>query len=169
MTQIYVINCLFDRETLDMTALIDWHFAHPAAPISEFLHSFQDFHALLESNCNLENDEILLQKYQLTSFPAALPVARMIVNSQPEPGESASIDWPKAKRFDDALSQAGVSKPSGIDGAERISGLWWFTQDICPWWFLQYRRIENLGPEKVTEMRGSADSRLGAQLKEWGF
>jgi hypothetical protein len=148
---------------LEITGLIDWNFAHLAAPISEFLHSLGDFHGLLDAK-SLDSDEQMLRHYHLTGFPTDLPISTAKSTERSGPGEPAHIDWQKIKRWDDTLAHVGVRKPSNIDGADGISDLWWFTQQLCPWRCLQERKIEKLGPEKVAKMRHEANKQLDTQL-----
>jgi hypothetical protein len=152
-----------------LTALVDWDFAHLAHPISEFFHSFGDMHGLFEASHNLKEDEMLLRQYQLNGFPIELPTTQPDASKRTEPDQPAKVDWQKAKMFDNALVEAGALKPSNIEGVVEFADLWWFTQEICPWWVLQDRKIEKLGPERVTKMRKSADDLLDAQLKVWGY
>jgi hypothetical protein len=148
---------------------VDWDFAHLAHPISEFFHSLGDLHGIFGTSYNLKDDEKPLHQYQLTGFPVDLPATHPDAGKGTEPGQPTKVDWQMAKMFDDALREAGVTKPSNIEGAAAIADLWWFTQEVCPWWFLQDRKIEKLGLEGVTRMRKSADGLLDAQLKLWGY
>jgi hypothetical protein len=154
-------------ETLQISSLLDWDLAHIGAPISEYLHGFGDVHGFLSSHYDDDEGLPLLRKSQLTGFPSQLPTAPADFTS--ETPNASAVDWTLARAWDDCLEKLGTAKPSNIVGAAEISDFWWFTQELCPWYFLQPRKLEKLGPEKVEHFRKDSEMRVDGQLKEWGF
>jgi hypothetical protein len=164
-----LFNLLFDKDSLELSAVLDWDFAHIAHPISEFFHSFVDLHAFLGPKGDKSDEENLLRKSILTTFPDPLPESAVPPDAKHAPGEPRHIRWKLADQFNNSLDDAGAMKPSNIPCAAEWADVWWFTQDLCPWFFLQPRKLEKLGAEKTAKMRREADEKLDKQLKEWAL
>jgi hypothetical protein len=162
-------NLLFNPDTLQLTAVVDWDFSHLASPISEYLHSLQQFHALVEPPHQGTDDEKLLRKLILSKFPDELPETKAREKKKRPPGDPMHIDWEVAKDFDACLRPEGAAKPSNIQGAENVANFWWFAQDLCPWWCLQERSLSRMGTEMAHKMRIDAQETVNKQLKEWGY
>jgi hypothetical protein len=163
-----LFNLLFDKYSLKLTAVLDWDFAHIAHSISEFFHSFADLHAYFGPKSDKADDEALLRDSILTTFPDPLPGSDVPLDAKQASDEPRVTRWKLASQFNDCLVEAGVLKPSNIPGAAGWADIWWFTQHVCPWFFLQPRQVEKLGPEKALNKRQKADEKLDKQLKEWG-
>jgi hypothetical protein len=113
-------------------------------------------------------DDKLLRTFQLSGFPTPLPVSAPPKESS-EPGAPSVIQWQTAKAFDDCLERVGAERPRTMSRAGEISDFWWFTQNICPWYFLQERQIQGLGSERAERFRKESDGLVDKQLQEWGF
>jgi hypothetical protein len=162
-----LFNLLFDKVSLELTAVLDWDFAHIALPISEIFHSLADFHAFLGPKSSKNDEGALLRMSVLTAFPNPLPEIAADPTAKRVPDEPGQIRWKLAQDFDNCLTEAGVAKPSNIPGAAEWADIWWLTQNVCQWFFLQLRELEKLGVEKTAKRRQEADKQVDRQLKEW--
>lgn len=143
------MNILLDPVTRQLTGLIDFDFAHIGAPISEFVLSFMSgFEYCLPGSADAAEAGIQ-RDYMLKGFP-----------------EDTSD---RSKPFDQALMQAGAKKPDAITGADVLSDVWWFSQDICQaFWFLP-GVLARRTPEQVAEMRMWGVKNLDFYLSKWGY
>ncbi|KAF2670333.1 hypothetical protein BT63DRAFT_454520 [Microthyrium microscopicum] len=94
-----------------------------------------------------------LRTYVLPAFPNPLL-------------ERKKIHWELVKYFDDCLKEAGVAKPSNVEGAKEWADIWWFTKNLCQCDFLQPRVLEKVG---VAERRDGVDEQVDRQLRVWGL
>jgi hypothetical protein len=165
-----LFNLLFDKVSLELTAVLDWDFAHIAHPISEFFHSLTDFHAFLGPPKSSKSEEAaLLRMSVLTAFPNPLPESAADVTAKRARDEPIKIRWTLAQDFDNCLREAGVAKPLNIPCAAEWADIWWLTQNVCQWYFLQPRELEKLGVEKTAGRRRGVDEQVDRQLKEWNM
>jgi hypothetical protein len=154
-----LFNLLFHKGSLELTAVLDWDFAHIAHPVSEFFHSFADLHAFFGPKKDKIDEANLLREWILTTFPNPLPESAIPTDAKGAPGER-QVRWKLANKFNDCLIKAGVSMPSNIPNAAEWADVWWFTQHVCPWFLLQPRELEKLEQEKTANMRRKADEKL---------
>lgn len=153
------LNCLVDPSTYEITALLDFDFAHIGAPISEFVLSFSvglGFTLPGSGDSEYVGDA---RKYILEGFPTEIPAD----------AKAEGIDLAVSKAFDQARTEVGAKKPSAIEGADLLSDIWWFSQDICQaFWFIP-GVLARRTPEQLAEMKKGAEKSLDHYLTGWGY
>lgn len=140
---------LFDTNTLDLTAVLDFDFSHVGAPVSEFLFSFLDVGGILPGSIEPHGQ---LRKWILNGFPKRTDKATRV---------------PKA--WDNALAKVGSKKSSDIKGAGNVADIWWFSQELCQaYWFMD-RFMARQTPETLAKLKARSAQDLDKYLKLWGF
>ncbi|KAK9427620.1 hypothetical protein V1505DRAFT_379558 [Lipomyces doorenjongii] len=142
-------NMLFDISTYRLTAVLDFDFSHIGAPVSEYLFSFWDMNALLTGSAGQMGQ---MRKWLLNGFPKRIDARFKL-----------------ARSWDHALGEAGVEKPSTIDGAGHIADIWWFSQELCQaYWFMD-RFTANRSAEALETLKAGSIRNLEKFLTLWGF
>ncbi|KAK0391961.1 hypothetical protein NLU13_1459 [Sarocladium strictum] len=142
-------NLLFDPETFDLTAVLDFDFSHVGAAVSEFLFSFLDIEGLLPGSVQPMGRS---RQWILNGFPKRVDSATRV---------------PKA--WDAALADADALKPSTIEGAGHVADIWWFSQALCEaYWFMD-RFMAKQTPEGLVTLKTRSARELGKYLELWGF
>lgn len=93
-------NFLFDKENYQITALLDFDWAHIGLPADELLRSFHRRYARLPGPYGQDPDRPALRHALLHGFPSPLPAA------------SRSVQWKTAEMWDSQLAEAGANRPS---------------------------------------------------------
>jgi hypothetical protein len=161
--EFHLVNMLFDPETLQITALLDYDFAHVASPLDEYLWSFPDVHGLL---AGMDNDDQALKILQLEGFIREPDEVIKGLGHNETPGEN---NWVLAKAWDEELAKAGVERIADIEGAEEVGNLYWFLQFVCPPEFLLERWRKRFTVEELVEQKMKFEKKLDKYLMHWGF
>ena len=117
-------NLLFNPETLQTTAILDFDWSYVGSIADESLRSFSDLSGKIPGPFHKDPGVSALRIGLLQGFPDPLP-----------PSES-SVSWEVAKAWDDELERRDVQRPRTIKGMDALSGVFWLSQQICP--FLLY-------------------------------
>lgn len=144
-------NLLFDRRTNRLTAVIDFDFSHIGSIITEFLYSFPDFQGILPSVADPQDG---LRDLMLNGF------ADPVIDAQ----------FATGKAWDDALAAQGVLRPCTIDGAEHVSNVWWFAQDLMHFHWLLPRFYESQKTEEqIQKWVDKSRKLIESCLEHWGY
>lgn len=110
---------LLDPDSLQITALLDFDFAHVSFAAEEFLYSFLFIHGLLVGPIE-EDDYIALRKAQLEGFQKD---AQAPQDEENEVEGQVSIDWKLAQAWDEELARLNIQRPSSMKGIDEVSAL----------------------------------------------
>lgn len=149
-------NILFDPETLQVTALLDYDFTHIASTADEFFYSFMDFHGLVPGPSEDPQMESL-RLAQLNGF------------SDTNLGKIAGIDWKLAKMWQAAMKRAHVKTPVDIEDIGELATIYWFLLDVCPPYFLLPRWLKKRTEQQRLAIKRTIERNLDKYLKQWGF
>jgi hypothetical protein len=162
-------NVLVDPKSLKITALLDLEFSHIGSPLEEYLYSFYDVGGILPGRHEADEDMGKLRLALLEGFPTPLPESLPPHTGPVKFGAKKHIQWHIAKAWTDELAHAGAQYPATIPYAEEVSALHWFSQEICPFYFLQEMWVKARGPEAVQKTMQEKEALLDSYLKEWGY
>ncbi|KKP05608.1 aminoglycoside 3'-phosphotransferase/choline kinase domain protein [Trichoderma harzianum] len=115
-------NILFDANTLQVTALLDFDFSYVATAAEEFFgFSFGNISGgklpgPFETGANLSLRQAMLSGFR-TPFLNA---------------DTSTIQWDVAKAWDKELVRAGAAKPATIPHFEDIADIYWLQDKISP-------------------------------------
>ncbi|KAJ6780174.1 hypothetical protein PWT90_04402 [Aphanocladium album] len=142
-------NLLFDRSKNKLTAVIDFDFGHIGGPVTEFMYSFPEFEGFLGGVADTQEglrDRILCQP-----------------SKQIWPEASIGHAWQKA------LLDNGAQVPATIDGADTVSNVWWFAQELLYFHWLIPRAVNSMSQEtKSRKLKQSAET-IQTYLDHWGY
>lgn len=152
-------NLLFDPETLQLTALLDYDFTHIASLSDEFFYSFIDFHGIVPGP--LETGE--LQQLRLAQL------GRFAPGCYQQPANAAEIDWETANLWQKALEKAGAKSLADLEGIGELAAIYWFLLDVCPPYFLLPRWLAKRNKEQRLAAKQEVAENLDRYLSRWGF
>ena len=151
-------NLLFDKESLQLTAILDYDWALIGTPSDEFCMSFGDFIKLSgDSNDHVDLYNALLSGSSVND-----------VNQT----TADNVDWEVARTWDQCLDSAGVQRYSTIPGFSQISRLRDFAKAIAPWGVVNEVAIEmkkRQGGGDLEKIMEEAQSHVDMYLREHGF
>jgi len=151
-------NILFDPDTLQVTALLDFDFSHIASPGEEFFYSFPDFHGVIPGPfAGPEMESLRLA--QLSGFK----------DKNKDQVESPVFDWKTARMWQAAMEKAGANSPPDIDKIGELATIYWFLLDICPPYFLMPRWLKKATDERKQASKKQTETHLDKYLKRWGY
>ena len=133
---------LFDPETNEITALLDYDFGHIGSQADEYFYSLGELHGLLVPPFQEEDDINLMRERLLHGF-----------DEQVASDKSEMVDWRLFAALDEQLAAEGVERPVDIPGIDQLSAIYWFLQDVSPPMFFLKRWRAHMGEEKVQEFR----------------
>ncbi|KAI9812985.1 MAG: hypothetical protein M1826_002576 [Phylliscum demangeonii] len=153
-------NLLFDQQTLQMTALLDFYFSRVGCIAEEFLQSFGDIGGRLRGPLSRDEFETAMRDALLQGF----------ANPSPPPSASNNSRWDIAKAWDEELAKRNIQRPSTINGIEALSRLYWLSDQICPFLLSsQVMLMSQWNEERVKKERTEVEERLVNFLEERGF
>ncbi|KAH8800174.1 kinase-like domain-containing protein [Xylogone sp. PMI_703] len=152
-------NILFNPDTLQVTALLDFDFAHIASPGDEFFYSFADFHGIIPGP--LEDREMnALRLAQLNGFKD---------NNVKNLTRAVQVDWKTAKMWQVAMEKSQVRSPADIENVGELATIYWFLLDICPPYFLLPCWLKRRTEEQKQASKRDTQANLDKYLKRWGY
>jgi hypothetical protein len=113
-------NLLFNPETLQTTAILDFDWSYVGSIADESLRSFSDLSGKIPGPFHKDPGMSALRIGLLQGF------------SDPLPPSESSVSWEVAKAWDDELEWRDVQRPRTIKGMDALSGVFWLSQQICP-------------------------------------
>lgn len=152
-------NLLFDPETLQLTALLDYDFTHIASLNDEFFYSFMDFHGIVSGP--FETGE--LQQLRLARLSRFKP------GSYEQPADVADVDWATARMWQEAMDEARVKSPADLANVGELASIYWFLLDVCPPYFLLPRWLGRRTKEQQFEAKREVAENLDKYLSRWRF
>jgi len=150
-------NLLYDKNTMRITAVLDFDFAHVATVADEFFRSLGHGIGRLPGSGESDRDKIALRKAMLEGFPNSLPPS------------CKEVQWVTARAWDDALRDRDVERPSTITNIAALSDLFWLSSEILPFKLCNEVVVGNSSPDQLVERRKDAESQLVKYLGERGF
>lgn len=145
---------MFDPNTYDITAILDFDFAHIGSPLSEYLLADFSFNYIFPGAAEEDADMVKLRDQLLNGFP---------------PPQAETEDLSLSKIFDDALIKVGAQRPATIREAALISDIWWCSQDVCqPFWFMPHLSM-HMNAERIEQMRSGCEKDVTTYMNNWGY
>lgn len=152
-------NLLYDPITLHLTALLDFDWSHIATIADEYLQSFGDFGGQLPGPDPSEIDQMRIHEAFLNGFSSPTPHL----------SDASMEDWENAKRWDYALSCAGAERPHTMKGISQISGLYWLSEQLCPWLLSNELVISQRDPAELEVGKQEGESKIAKYLTLQAF
>lgn len=149
-------NFLYDKDTMRLTALLDFDFCHVASYADEFFRSLCADIGQFPSPRESE-ESLALRKAMLTGFPDPLP---------PKTNE---VQWPSAKAWDDALCETNAKRPSTIPNIAALSDLFWLSGQILPFRLCNQTVVRNSSQEQLAARRKKSEELLINFLNDYGY
>lgn len=162
-------NMLYDKETMTITALLDFDFSHIASPVDEYFYSFYTIHGILASDHDTGKTATQLLDYQIKGFPS------IIADERPDTSKDddyVQVDWVVASTWDNMLREKGVKRPASLEGVGEMDGiqnLYWFIQDICQPYLLMERWLRTQTPEQLEKTKAKNETALRNALEGFGY
>lgn len=152
-------NILYNPETNDITAVLDFQFSHIASAADEYFYSFDRIQGLVSPPVQSGNKKPL-REYLLHGF-----------------GENAAehenkdvVDWKVAVMRDEAFRLATVQRPVDMEpNMEPLSELYWFIQNISPAWFLMPGYLARASKESIELYKRECRDDVERILSGWGY
>jgi len=166
------MNMLYDKETMTITALLDYDFAHIASPKDEFFYSFYTIHGTLGGHHDPDKTAAQLLNCQINGFPSNITDERPDTSKPRHVDDDAQVDWVIASTWDNLLREKGVKRPSSLQGIGPIDGiqnLYWFIQDICQPYLLMDRWLKTWTPEQLEKTKSKIETSLRNALEGFGY
>jgi len=149
-------NILFDASNMKITGLLDFDFSSIASPADEYFYSFLSIHGILPSSIE-EGEEGAQRDFLLTGKEPLVPF------------EAPELDWDVLKLWYKEMTRANVLKPGDITSADRLAGLYWFLQDVCPPYFLMPRWLGKRTVEQIEAEKKRIEGNLAKYLDLVGY
>lgn len=132
-----------------MKAIVDFDFGHIGSPLTEYLYSFPEFHGILLGVAEPENGkrDLVLNGYSGIIAP----------------------NLAVGKIWEDALAVEGAQRPSTIEGADIVSDVWWFGQELLQFHWMIPRLHEQMSDEDKKRSCNQSMRRLQTYLEHWGY
>lgn len=149
-------NLLFDPETIRLTAIIDFDWAHVAGRADEFCRSFGgEMGCQFSGPYNDDAEQLSLRQAFLIGFPHPLPV-------------SETVPWAIAKAWDGKLAHVGAQRPATIHGLPAISGLYWLSEQISPFILTNEMVMQRFTKEELETYRDKTAHLIQKYLGSYG-
>jgi hypothetical protein len=71
--------------------------------------------------------------------------------------------------LDEEMAKLGAARPRTIPGANEVSTLYWFINELCPWYFNSEKVLQARSDEQKEKMRNMAEKKIARFLKFWGY
>ncbi|PLB55080.1 hypothetical protein P170DRAFT_505704 [Aspergillus steynii IBT 23096] len=161
------IKTLYDPETLRITAILDYGLSHIAIPVVEFLYSFTAFSGSLTAPFDKETER--LRHAMLHGFPEIPPISNPMRQGPAMFGSGRDIQWGLAKAWEVELERVGALRPRNTEGADLLSQVHWFIQDLAPWHLYDPDILQIRTKEQLLEARENTQETLQRYLETWGY
>ncbi|KAH8428169.1 phosphotransferase family protein [Aspergillus melleus] len=161
------LKTLYNPETLQITALLDYGLSHVGIPAMEFLYSFAGFSGSLTAPFDRETER--LRHAMLHGFPEIPPISQPMRLGPDMFGSGRNIQWGLAKAWEVELERVGAIRPRNTEGADLLSQVHWFIQDLAPWHLYDPDILQIRTKEQLFEARQETKKTLGKYLETWGY
>jgi len=165
-------NMLYDKETMTITALLDFDFSHIASPVDEYFYSFYTIHGILGGHHDTDKTAAQLLEYQIKGFPSIVADERPDTSKDRHFDDCVQVDWVVASTWDNMLREKGVKRPASLERVGEIDGiqnLYWFIQDICQPYLLMERWLQTRTPEQLEKTKAKNETALRNALEGFGY
>ncbi|KAG8156813.1 hypothetical protein KVR01_013418 [Diaporthe batatas] len=150
-----IYNMLFDRETKQVTAILDFDFASVSHPFEEFISM-----SFTHTGGNLGDEGTAISRAILSGDFTSAP---------PELDEKSAKEWAIAKTWNTVLMESAALAPSQIEGVKEINDLMQFQMLLCPYQLCSDSALEGLDDETRDKMREQAEADLVEWLEKHGY
>ena len=140
-----------------MTAILDFDWAHVACVADEFFRSFGNIEGRLPGPYCNEPGQLDLRKALLDGFPDPLPLSE------------SDVKWEVAKIWDEELAQKDVQRPRTIRGIAALSGVYWLSEQICPFLLCNEAVFKHRTTKQSEKDREEAEKLLINYLEGYGL
>lgn len=147
---------LYDKDSMRLTGLIDFDFAHNGTFADEFFRSLPRQWGQLAAPRGL-SDAAALHKAMLEGFP------------DPLPANTEDINWVVAKEWDDALQKHTTKSPKSLKNMKTIANLFWFSGEIAIFLLVQDHIVKQAEKETLSRWRARSEAALAQFLEDYGF
>ncbi|EGX95198.1 Protein kinase-like domain [Cordyceps militaris CM01] len=147
-------NMLFDKDSNEITAILDFDFSVVSNPFDEYLTSFTDLGGCVGGLTNEVEAAIL--KGDFASPPADL-------------SEDAKREWELADAWRSIAKKNGVLSPSEMKGADQIMELIQFQNLLCPHRLSNAFMLEKMNDTEKAELRAKTQAKIVQWLAKYGF
>lgn len=141
-----------------ISAILDFDFSYVGSTADEFLRSFGDIFGKLPGPFNTSPEESALRMALLNGFPHSPPIS-----------QSRSILRDVAQAWDNELERRNIQRPRTIEGIEALSGVFWLSQQICPFLICNPTVLKYRTPSQTARDREEAEGLLIKYLETVGF
>ncbi|GAO17456.1 hypothetical protein UVI_02052050 [Ustilaginoidea virens] len=145
-------NMLFDKDTKEISALVDFDWCTVSNPLDEFLYP----NGL---GCNIT--------FGQTEIDLALLSGDF--DQPPDTEEVKSAHWETARAWNAALDKVGATSPSRIKGARQIYDMLRLKDLLCPQKLSNASALARLDDEKKAELRAKTEADIVEWLDKHGF
>ncbi|KAJ3128240.1 hypothetical protein HK100_009290 [Physocladia obscura] len=146
-------NILYDPETKEITALLDFDFSAIMHPSHEFFSGFRDFGG------NVSSSSAFLRKAICSGIFTPIPAVDLT--------DAEKEEWELASIWDSQLAATDAVRPSMIKGIEQLEELNRFSELLFPWAFGDGAAL--FTEDKLVVKRDEAETNLINILLKFGF
>lgn len=150
-------NLLFDEKSQRITAILGFDWAMIGSIAEEFFRSFGDIDGKLPGPYCTDPRDMAPRKALLEGFP------------DPLPSSHDDAHWEIAKAWDDELARKGIQRPRTIRGIDALSGVYWLSEQICPFLLCNEVVRRHRTEEQLEKDRINAEGLLTRFLEDHGF
>lgn len=149
-------NFLYDKDTMRLTALLDFDFSHVASFADEFFRSLCSDIGQFPSSRDSEG-LVALRNAMLTGFPDPLPQS------------NDEVQWPSARAWNDALCERNAQKPSSIKDIALLSDMFWLSGQILPFKLCNPIVVKNSSSSQLLTRKKAGEENLIKFLNDYGY
>ena len=153
-------NFLFNAQTLQITAILDFDFSCIATTVHEYAgFSFTDVPGGKIPG-PFDASQLYLRKAILAGFPDNLST----------PSEKGSLTkWEEAKVWYTELACNGATVPQSVRNFDKVSNAFWLCDNLCPFLLSSEFAIKQRTTEQLAEMRQEREGLIVKFLEMEGF
>ena len=104
-----------------------------------------------------DQEQLKLRSAFLSGFP------------KPLPSSESGIQWEIAKAWNDELDRCGAQSPNTIKGIANSSGVYWFSEQLCPFSLSNEFVMRRGTEEELKKRRQAIENLLIEFLGSYGF
>lgn len=138
---------LFDANTLRLTAFLDFDWTHVSSLADEFFPSFVTSYDKMPGPYG-DASQLALRNALLHRFPDPLPASQ------------EDLNWEVARAWDAELEKVGAQRPSTIKGTAQLSGVYWLSEQICPFLLCNPTVVVQRSKEQIASDRKETEELL---------
>ncbi|KAI9654791.1 MAG: hypothetical protein M1821_005785 [Bathelium mastoideum] len=152
-----VDNLLYNKATLQVTAVVDFDFAHVATIADEFFRSLGHEIGRFPDTRDGNEESMELHRAMLQGFPESLPA------------NSDEINWTAARTWDTALRRRDIQRPGTIPDMALLADLYWLSSALFPFKLCNEVVVGNSTSEQLRLRKEIGTEQLRKFLADYGF